>query len=63
MTNKKTSFICQQNDAGKYGVTDSDGKIIVPFEYDEMDYYGSKDDKILFEVIKDGMYDIIEIPS
>ena len=42
MTTEKTISICQQNETGKYGLIDSDGKVIIPFEYDSLGYYSEK---------------------
>jgi len=61
MTNEKTSFICQQNDTGKYGCVNAQGEVIIPFEYDILRVFGRENDTMWLEVVKDGKYNIIDL--
>ena len=57
---EKQTFVCQQNEAGKYGCVNAQGEVIIPFEYDYMSCIGRYKTKLL-KVQKDKKYGIIEL--
>ena len=60
MKEEKTSFICQQNEEGKYGYANPQGEVIIPFEYDVMWEWYEKEHKAFFVVKKNKKYGVVD---
>jgi len=60
MEKEKTSFVCQQNEAGRYGCVNSQGKVIIPFKYDYLRVYEELEE-VLLEAQKGKKTGIIDL--